>query len=129
VYKARGSRYTVAMTDSRTRLFFYRVVAGVLVRHHLGNKWRVLWGRGTVYFGSCFCNQKMIILSKPLALAGKDSDFLDTVLHEIAHALAPDDDEHGAKWQAACKKVHVAPKATSGARGNALRRKLKRGKK
>lgn len=40
-----------------------------------------------------------------------DCEVVDTILHEIAHALTPGDG-HGAKWRAMCRKIGANPERT-----------------
>jgi hypothetical protein len=53
--------------------------------------------------GHCHRESKRIVLF-PCALVGK-ARCRGTILHEIAHALSPNDNTHGADFFAACDKV------------------------
>ena len=59
--------------------------------------------------GCCDYSWKIISLSRYYVLANEEAAVMDTVLHEIAHALTPGDG-HGAKWKAACVKLGAVPK-------------------
>lgn len=59
--------------------------------------------------GFCIWQEKAIWIS------GDDTDanVTETIWHEIAHALTPDDNQHGEKWQAkaralGCRATYVA---------------------
>lgn len=41
-------------------------------------------------------------------------DVLDTILHEIAHALCDEADEHNHKWKQTVKRLGARPYATIG---------------
>jgi predicted SprT family Zn-dependent metalloprotease len=41
----------------------------------------------------------------------KREDFIDTVLHEIAHMLAPAGHGHGRRWKRIAKRLGAEPKA------------------
>ncbi len=59
-------------------------------------------------FGKCNYTQKQITLSKPLTFLNPIEEVRDTLLHEIAHALAPGA-HHGPRWRAMCLKVGARP--------------------
>ena len=56
-------------------------------------------------YGTCYCSQKFIAFNLPYIQQGKRDSILDTVLHEIAHALAGCNAGHGSVWQAMAKKI------------------------
>jgi len=66
-------------------------------------------------FGCCDYGKKEISLSKALVDLNPESEVLDTVLHEIAHALA--EIEHGEccghdqRWKAICTRIGARPQA------------------
>jgi predicted SprT family Zn-dependent metalloprotease len=55
-------------------------------------------------FGRCDYTNKRITLSRPLTFLNCIEEVRDTILHEIAHALAPGAG-HGARWRAMCRRV------------------------
>jgi hypothetical protein len=60
-----------------------------MVEHGLVNLgWKVNWDDAKKRFGYCSVSKKVISLSRPLTEANPESEVLDTILHEIAHALA-----------------------------------------
>lgn len=67
-------------------------------------------------FGSCSPRTKRITLSRHLATINTDEETLDTVLHEIAHALAwiehDDDCGHDERWQAIAARIGARPERT-----------------
>lgn len=71
--------------------------------------WKFQWDRGVMRFGYCSYTKKTISVS--LVLTNKqpnDDQFRDTVLHEIAHALAPHCG-HNYIWKNTCIKVGANP--------------------
>ena len=64
-------------------------------------------------FGVCQPNSRSISLSRHLVKLNDDDEVLDTILHEIAHALAFE--EHGEncghdfRWKALCVRVGARP--------------------
>lgn len=66
-------------------------------------------------FGYCAPRQKVISLSRPLTEVNSDAEVLDTILHEIAHALAyikhGQDCGHDDRWKAICREIGARPEA------------------
>lgn len=59
-------------------------------------------GRRTI--GMCDYRNKTIILSKHHLTHDSDEDIIDTIFHEVAHALNPLDG-HGSKWRKTAKRL------------------------
>lgn len=55
--------------------------------------------------GICSYRRKSIELSLPLTLLSNVEDVTDTILHEIAHALAGHTAGHGYEWQRIAKSI------------------------
>ena len=91
----------------------------------LGNKYRQMYGlrdwtmkinnrlRNTA--GRCMTGRRVIELSGAVMRQWEVADVIDTILHEIAHALTPKDKGHGAEWQAKCLEIGAKPERTYGA--------------
>ena len=60
-------------------------------------------------FGRCNYTHKRITLSRPLTLLNNLDEVRDTILHEIAHALAPGAG-HGARWRMKCLQIGARPR-------------------
>ena len=71
--------------------------------------WRFKWDRARRRFGSCNFGKKEITLSRYLASLNDIAQSRDTILHEIAHALAGREAGHGPQWRAACRRVGARP--------------------
>lgn len=76
-----------------------------LVHHHLGADWRFGFDRAKQRAGACHYATRTITLSKHLALRQPLADVEQTVLHEIAHALAGHAAGHGPQWRAAARRI------------------------
>ncbi len=61
--------------------------------------------------GVCRHRQRQIQLSRKHALEDSEEQVIDTVLHEIAHALAGPDAGHGPRWKAIARRLGATPKA------------------
>lgn len=83
--------------------------AELLIEAHLGTEWKLGWSHARRIFGQCHYAVKTIFLSKPLVELNPEDQVLDTILHEIAHALTPGDG-HGNEWRAMCRKLGATPK-------------------
>lgn len=66
-------------------------------------------------FGVCKLRNKVISISRPLCELNVESEVRDTILHEIAHALAwrrhGENCGHDHRWKAICKEVGARPVA------------------
>lgn len=70
-----------------------------LLDSHGLNDWRGLLTMSEVPFvGKCIPNKKTIILSALAIDVQPDFEVMDTIKHEIAHALTPNDRNHGYEW-------------------------------
>jgi SprT protein len=78
-----------------------RQLADDLMRlHRLSSKWSFAFDRSKVRFGKCDYRKRQISLSKYLVELNDVDQVRETILHEIAHALAPRGAGHGPKWKA-----------------------------
>lgn len=87
-------------------------LANRLILIHLGGSWFFKWNCRQTCFGYCNPKTKIISLSKPLTLLVDEDHVRDTILHEICHAIEPDDG-HGPKWKALARKLGAEPNANS----------------
>lgn len=62
--------------------------------------WTFKWSRAKHDFGYCYHSRKQINLSKPLCLINEETAIMDTILHEIAHALVGNSHGHDRVWRA-----------------------------
>lgn len=82
-----------------------RIEAGNLARELMAvhgldvQGWRFEWDHANRRFGCCRPGQKLITLSLPLVLLNDLKQVRDTILHEIAHALAPAGAHHNETWR------------------------------
>lgn len=64
-------------------------------------------------FGVCRPAKKEISLSRPLIALNNEEEVLDTILHEIAHALATietgENCGHDERWKAICRRIGARP--------------------
>jgi len=67
--------------------------------HRLPREWSFAFDRSKVRFGKCDYRRKQISLSRYLVELNGEEEIRDTILHEIAHALAPRGAGHGPVWR------------------------------
>lgn len=81
----------------------------LIAKHLEGKNWQFVWDNRINALGCCFYNRKQIKLSKRWVQAIPDEEILDTILHEIAHAIAGSKAGHGYEWKQVC--INIGAKA------------------
>ena len=81
---------------------------GLMAEHKLRG-WVFCYNRGKRTLGMCDYTRKRIELSRYFVSHNEEAAVLDTVLHEIAHALAGERAGHGPKWRAVCERIGAKP--------------------
>jgi predicted SprT family Zn-dependent metalloprotease len=61
--------------------------------------------------GACWHDKRQISLNKRYTMLNDRDQVLDTILHEIAHALAGPTAGHGPLWQQICRELGCVPSA------------------
>jgi len=77
-----------------------RVWAEALITAHLDESWSFAFDNAKRRAGQCDYTHKRISVSRYLAARYDDDDNHQTLLHEVAHALAGAKAGHGPKWKA-----------------------------
>ena len=70
--------------------------------------WKFDWLKHSSIAGLCNYTKKQINLSLELTMLNTESEVRDTIVHEIAHALTPNEG-HGTKWKAKCVEIGCRP--------------------
>lgn len=85
-----------------------------LMKEHglIRDGWRGKWDESLSRAGSCHYNEKVIYLSAPWVKSASEEDTRQTILHEIAHALAGYNAAHGPIWKATAAKIGYTGKRT-----------------
>ncbi|MCL2639231.1 MAG: SprT-like domain-containing protein [Phycisphaerales bacterium] len=76
-----------------------------LIAGHGLREWRFGWNRRKRALGLCRYREKRIELSLYFVRDNDERMVRETILHEVAHALAGEKAGHGVKWRAMCAKV------------------------
>ncbi len=76
----------------------------LLAKHGLSG-WDFAFDNGRKRAGACRFREKRITVSREYALAAGTDHIRDTILHEIAHALAGPDHRHDAVWRKTARSI------------------------
>ena len=89
-------------------------VAGMAMRlmdAHGLTGWTFAFGEARRRLGHCHFQDRMIRISRTHALEGSEEQIRDTVLHEIAHAIAGYEAGHGPLWKVTARRIGATPRA------------------
>ena len=82
-----------------------------LMAQHGVADWFFKWNRNKHFLGLCKYDSRRIELSEVYVANNPMEHVRDTVLHEIAHALAGPDAKHGPLWKATAIRLGANPKS------------------
>jgi hypothetical protein len=82
-----------------------RVWAEALIDAHLDASWSFGFDNAKRRAGQCDYTRKRITVSRYLAARHDDDENHQTLLHEVAHALAGADAAHGPRWKAVARDL------------------------
>jgi predicted SprT family Zn-dependent metalloprotease len=85
-----------------------RMARELMEVHGMGD-WQFGWNRRKRSLGLCRYRERRIELSVYFVHANDEEQVRETILHEIAHALAGEKAGHGEAWKAACARVGCKP--------------------
>jgi len=85
-----------------------RIACELLIAHRLVY-WAFGWNRRKRSLGLCRYRERRIELSSYFVRDNGEEIVRETILHEIAHALAGERAGHGPKWKAVCAQVGCKP--------------------
>jgi predicted SprT family Zn-dependent metalloprotease len=91
----------------------FRVLAEKLLAAHGLHDWSFHYNRSKINMGLCRYGPRTIELSVHFVEANGDALVLDTLLHEIAHALVGPGHGHDAIWKRKCLEVGARPERVS----------------
>ena len=75
-------------------------------------KYRLVYGKAKNTLGTCYWIKKFIRISKYHLEKSSKNAMVDTLLHEIAHAISYERDKntgHNYKWKQVCKEIGAEP--------------------
>ena len=82
-----------------------------LMDHHGLEDWTFRFSAAETRLGECREPERVIQLSVRHAVTAEPRDATDTILHEIAHALAGANARHGPAWKAIATRLGARPRA------------------
>jgi len=85
---------------------------GLMEEHGLAD-WTLAFVEARRRLGDCHFGDRVIRISRAHALQGSEEQIRDTVLHEIAHAIAGPEAGHGPLWKATARRIGATPRAKS----------------
>lgn len=115
---------TAADRRSRaTRLKEVAVLAREFMDRHGLQEWTLRFSGARRKLGECRSQQRLILLSRMHAVNGSSEQVTDTILHEIAHALAGPAARHGPAWKAIARRLGATPRSCAPESGQARQRR------
>ena len=104
-----------------------------LMRHHgvTNDGWEFRWSHGKKQLGCAQIRkrkrsfgrveeEKTIKLSRHLVALNDEDEVKDTILHEIAHAIAGIEHGHDGVWKAVCRRIGAKPQRLAGREVNVV---------
>ena len=73
--------------------------------------WTLAFVEAKSRLGDCHFKDRVIRISRSHALEDSEAQFRDTVLHEIAHAIAGREAGHEPLWKATARRIGATPRA------------------
>ena len=80
-----------------------------LLEKHKLKRWSFRFDHARRRFGCCNFNKKEITLSRTLTELNSPKIVSDTIIHEVAHALAGPRSAHGEKWKEVVRELGGEP--------------------
>lgn len=82
----------------------YRLARTKLDEHGL-QQWDIMFDVAKLRFGRCYYKTHLITLSRILVGLNNEAEILDTILHEIAHALVGREHRHDRIWKQKARDI------------------------
>ena len=100
-------------TINQQKVHKYSEIAQQLVQEHLGERWTFKVGSYINIAGKTHPIQKWISVSRKHIVDAPDTEIIDTILHEIAHAIVGCQHNHDEVWKRTAKRIGAKPQETS----------------
>ena len=83
----------------------HKLALRLMKQHKVPASWTFRFDRSKVRFGKCDYTARQISLSRHLVELNNTSEVRETILHEIAHVLAPRGAGHNAAWRSVAQSI------------------------
>ena len=110
-YRLLAHRDEPSRENNEHRLVEVAALARELMDAHGLANWTFRFSAARTRLGECREREKLIRVSLRHAVASDAGAVRDTILHEIAHALAGAKAGHGPAWKAIAERIGATPKA------------------
>ena len=108
---AAGDAGRQSVRNGAERLTRIAAMARSLMDEHGLGAWTFAFFEAERRLGDCHYQERLIRVSRTHALEAGEAEIRDTVLHEIAHALAGPEARHGPLWKATARRLGATPRA------------------
>ena len=105
------------LRNGAERLSHVAATARGLMDEHGLDTWTFAFLEAERRLGDCHFGDRVIRVGRAHALDASEAEIRDTILHEIAHALAGPEARHGAEWKAIARRIGATPRANVYERG------------
>ena len=99
------------LRNGAERLTRIAAMARALMDEHGLDAWTFAFLEAERRLGDCHFQERVIRVGRAHALDASEAEIRDTILHEIAHALAGPEARHGPEWKAHAKRIGATPRA------------------
>ena len=99
------------LRNGAERLSHVAALARELMDQHGLDAWTFAFLEAERRLGDCHFQERVIRIGRAHALDASEAEIRDTILHEIAHALAGPEARHGAQWKAIATRIGATPRA------------------
>ena len=86
-----------------------RLIQDLMVRqkvyHGLADEWSATFDLAAGRAGICYFREKLICLAVSYCMTAPEEELIDTVLHEVAHALVGAEHNHDRVWKLAAMRI------------------------
>ena len=107
------------------RLLDVAVRARQMMDEHGLRAWSLYFSHGRRLLGKCVYRDQAIFISRHHAVNHQPEQVNDTILHEIAHALAGSKAGHGPEWKAIALRIGAVPESRAYEKDKAERKRKK----
>ena len=97
--------------EGAERLTRIAAMARALMDEHGLGDWTFAFLEAERRLGDCHYQERVIRVGRTHALDAGEAEIRDTILHEIAHALAGPEAKHGPLWKATARRIGATPRA------------------